>query len=115
MRRIFSFLAAVLMITAVVQADEGNNSSGRFRGVVADPAIRWNAQSSVEPGATGVQDLAIQQNNEVTVVTPLPETGAVPVQADGVYGTSRRQRPSVLGRLVELERRKNAWLRSRFR
>ena len=111
--RLMISVVATLMLASVTQADDN---------------VSQKAQASIETSKpVMISSPKLQQAQEVSTTQNPSETAlgegnlrlvqysrTVPARQQVYHSPAPRQSPTVIGRLVELEQRKNAWLRRTF-
>ena len=112
MRRMIS-IVATLLVVSITQADDNLSQVDQARTSTSKQVLISSSQlqEAQQDSVTLIpSEKALSEGSVQLVQYSRP----VPAQQQSYYRPSSRQSPSVIGRLVELERRKNAWLRRTF-
>lgn len=121
MRRKIYFAVATLLVASVTRADDHFSNAGQTRPATAKPVASATAKpvasasqqpKQIQPVATSeeLSTRAIDERN----VKLVQSSRAIPGQQSAVISPAPVQLQSFFGRIMELERRKNAWLRRTF-
>ena len=96
-------------------ANDGTIGGTVDNGIVVDGGMQPMAQGSYIPPAPQSGEVVIMDQSATTVVTPQQHYHTQPTQSySSPYRTQSTERQRPMQRLMELERRKNAWLRKTF-
>lgn len=107
------FAVATLLVTSATRADDHFTNAGQTRRETSKPVAGANQQSKQLPPPASAEDSstrAIDKGN----VKLVQYSSAVPGQQPSVDRPVPVQSQSFFGRIMELERRKNAWLLKTF-
>ncbi|MCY2977877.1 MAG: hypothetical protein NTU79_04330 [Planctomycetota bacterium] len=113
MRLKIYFAVATLLVASVTRADDYFTNAGQTRRETTKPVASASQNPKQSQTAVFTEDLstrAIDKGNVKLVQYSRADAGQQPV----VDNPAPVQSQSFFGRIMELERRKNAWLRRTF-
>jgi hypothetical protein len=113
MRLKIYFAVATLLVASVTQADDHFPNAGQTRRETTKPVASASQDPKQLQTAASEEDLSKRAIDEGNVKL-VKSSRAVPGQQPVVDSPAPVQSQSFFGRIMELERRKNAWLRRTF-
>ena len=107
------FAVATLLVASVTRADDHFTNAGQTRRETSKPVAGANQQPKQVQPAASAEDLSTRAIDKGSVKL-VQYSSAVPGQQPSVDRPVPVQSQSFFGRIMELERRKNAWLLKTF-